>query len=264
MGISSNSVQIHPTAIVDPHAQLGPGTEVGPFSTIGEHVVMGTNCKIHQNVVLWGHTSLEDEVTVFPFAVIGSPPQHVKYDGEPTRVEIGARVTLREGVTVHRGTAFDRGVTRVGNDTFLMAYCHIAHDCVVGKEGTIANAVQLAGHVTIGDFVTIGGHSAIAQHCRIGCYSYVGGGSILRQDLLPFMVGKGTDFQVQGVNAVGLKRRGFSSDTVSSLKTLYKIFYLQKLTVNQAIEKMRETVGQTDECQLVVDFASSSRMGFIR
>jgi len=255
---------IHSTAIVHPRATIGEGSRIGPFCIVEENVVLGKECFLESHVVLRGHTRLGDKVRVYPQAVIGAEPQHVGYNGEPTRVEIGNGVVIREGVTIHRGTPFGTGETRIEDHSYIMAYAHVAHDCRVGKNVIIANSVQMAGHVEIEDFAVIGGLSAIAQHCRIGRYCYLGGCSGIRKDLPPFLLGKGYQFRVQGINVVGLTRQGFSSATLARLKRLYKIFYLQKLTVNQAIEKALLEIGETDDVKLFIDFIKGSKLGFTR
>jgi UDP-N-acetylglucosamine acyltransferase len=256
--------QIHPAAIVHPKAQLGEGTRVGPYCTIDENVRLGRDCDIQEHVVLRGHTQLGDGVRVFPFAVVGAEPQHLKYAGEPTTVTIGNRVVLREGVTVHRGTVFGNHTTRIGDDAYIMAYAHVAHDCVVGKGCILANEVLLGGHVEVQDHAVIGGQVAIAQFCRIGRYCFVAGGSIIRKDLPPFMMGKGNDFRVQGINIVGLTRQGFSAPTRSRLKQLYKIFYLRGLTVDKAVQQILIDVGATDEVKLFLEFVKQTKVGCIR
>lgn len=255
---------IHPTAIVDPAAKLGKGTHVGPYSIIGADVVIGDNTDIQEHVVIRGRTSIGNEVKVFPFCVLGGEPQHLGYKGEPTTVEIHDRVVLRESCTVHRGTTVGTGKTIIHDDAYIMAYTHVAHDCEVGQKSIICNSVQLAGHVTIENHVIIGGASEIAQFCRVGRYCYVGGGSTIRKDLPPFLVGKGNDFQVQGINIVGLERNGFSPQTIARLRKLYKIFYIQKNTVSQAIEKATTEIGNTDEVGLFLSFIQNSTAGFIR
>lgn len=256
--------EIHSTAIVDPKAKIGAGTRIGPFSIIGPQVVLGENCEVQEHVVLRGNTTVGNDVKIFPFCVVGGEPQHLGYKGEPTAVMIGNRVTLREGTTVHRGTTFGTGTTIIQDDVYLMAYNHVAHDCVIGRNAIICNSVQLAGHVEIEDGVVIGGQSEIAQFCRVGRYCYVGGGSTLRKDLPPFLLGKGNDFQVQGINVVGLEKAGFSPPTIQRLKKLFKIFYVQKQTVSQAIEKVMLEVGDTDEAKIFLDFIRTSKAGFIR
>jgi UDP-N-acetylglucosamine acyltransferase len=257
-------VSIHPTAIIDSDARIGEGTHVGPYCIIEAGVRLGKNCTVQSHVVLRGDTEIGDEVKIFPFAVVGSEPQHLHYKGEPTKVVVEKRVVIRESVTIHRGTKGGTGITRVGENTLLMAYTHVAHDCTVGNNVIIANSVQLAGHVEIGDSVVIGGQSEIAQFCRIGKYCYVGGGSTLRKDLPPFLVGKGNEFEVQGINVVGMTRQGFSAEIVGKLKTLYKIFYMQKLTVNQALEKITIELPDCEEARSFCQFVKSSKAGIIR
>ncbi|MCB9253462.1 MAG: acyl-ACP--UDP-N-acetylglucosamine O-acyltransferase [Bdellovibrionaceae bacterium] len=256
---------VHPTAIVHPEARLGRGTVVGPFSIIGEHVRTGENCEIKEHVIIQGHTQLGDQVKIYPNAVVGYDPQHLKYAGEPTRVEIGDRSILREGVTVHRATEFGNKVTRVGKDVFLMAYVHVAHDCLVGDGVVIANAVQLAGHVTLEEKCTVGGQSAIAQHCRVGRYAYVGGGSIVRKDMPPFMLAKGTELRVQGVNQIGLKRTGlFSDEAIRALKNVFRLFYLRQNTTSRAMEDALAEYGHVDEVRHFVEFVRQSKLGIER
>lgn len=255
---------IHSTAIVHPGAVLGEGTTVGAFSIIGENVRLGEGCTIQEHVVLRGHTSIGTGVTVFPFALVGGEPQHLKYRGEPTRVEIGDRTVIRESVTIHVGTDFGNKVTRIGHDTFIMAYCHVAHDCVVGNHVIIANGTQLAGHTEIQDFCNVGGMCAITQFSRVGRYCYIGGASVIRKDLPPFTMGKGNVFEVQGINSVGLTRAGFAPSVLAQLKALYKIFYLQHLTADQAIEKIIAQIGPTDEVKVFLDFVRESKVGFVR
>jgi len=257
-------VEIHPTAIVDKGAVIGEGTQIGAFSMIGPNVQMGKNCRIHEHVVVRGHTTCGEGVEIYPFAVVGEPPQHLKYQGEPTEVVIGNQAILREMVTVHLGTSFGGGKTTIGDGAYLMAYTHVAHDCSVGKGVIIANAVQLGGHVIIEDYANLGGQSAVAQFCRIGRYCYLGGGSIIRKDLPPFLLGKGNDFQIQGINAIGLMRHGFSETTISHLKQVYRIFYLQHLTVARAIEKILQEVGDKEEVHIFLDFVRDSKQGLVR
>lgn len=258
------SRDIHASAIVHPKAVLGENVKVGPFTTIGEHVILGDGCEVGSHVVLEGRTEFKNNVKIFPFCVIGAEPQHLKYRGEPTKVIVGNRVILRESVTIHRGTDFGNKETVIGDDSFLMAYTHVAHDCIVGKNVIIANGTQLAGHVTIEDNVFLGGMSAVTQFTRVGRYCYVGGVSTLRKDLPPFLLGKGNDFEVQGVNQVGLTRNGFSPETILSIKRLYKIFYLQNLTTSEAEDKILTEIGETDEVKVFLDFIRTTHSGITR
>jgi len=256
--------KIHPTALVSPSAVVGKGTKVGAYSLIGPNVKLGKDCDIRSHVVIDGKTTLGNQVRVLPFSAIGLEPQHLKYRGEETEVLIGDRVTFHESVTVHRATEFGGGITSIGDDCYIMAYAHVAHDCRVGHHVILANSVQLGGHVEVGDHVTIGGVSAVAQFCRVGSYCYVGGGSTLRKDLPPFLLGKGHEFEVQGINSIGLERNGFSELAVKRLKKLYRIFYLQKLTVSRAIESIVTEMGDVDELKVFLDFVKSSKSGVLR
>lgn len=257
-------LEIHPTALVHPDARLGEGTSVGAFSVIDAKVTIGKNCKIHNHAVIRDYSTLGDEVQVHPFAVIGGDPQHLRYQGEPTSVQIGNRVTLRESVTVHRGTVFGNQTTVVKEGCLLMAYSHVAHDCIVGENTILANTVQLAGHVTLGKSVTIGGVSAVTQFCSVGDYCFIGGGSLLRKDLPPYLSGKGNDFAVQGINTVGLERQGFSSETLRSLRKLFKLFYLRGLTVAQALEQATSEFSGVPEVNYFLEFLRQSKQGIAR
>lgn len=256
--------RIHPTAIIHPKAQVGHGVHIGAFSVIGEGVTIGDGCELQEHVSIRGNTTLGKAVRVFPFAVIGSEPQHLQYKQEPTLTEIGDRTVIRESVTIHRGTSKGTGKTIIGPDCYLMAYAHVAHDCEVGSHVILCNSVQLAGHVVVEDYANIGGVSGVVQFCRVGKFCYVGGGTLLRKDLPPYLMGKGNEFEVQGVNTVGLSRRGMTTETIQQLKNLYKIFYLQNLTVNAAIEKAVVEVGTLPEVKHFIDFVQNSKVGFAR
>ncbi len=261
------TVPIHPTAVIHPKAVIGEGTSIGAFSFVGESVVIGKNCDIQEHVILKGNTTLGDESRVFPHAVVGGEPQHLGYKNEPTQLVIGNRVTLRECVTVHRGTgeaAGGHGITRIGDDSFIMAYSHVAHDCVVGNNVILANCVQMAGHSEVQDYAVVGGNTGIVQFCRVGRYAYIGGGSMIRKDLLPFMAGKGNVFEVQGINVVGLTRRGFNAATLGRLKQLYKIIFHQHLTFDRAVQKMSQEFPDCDETKVFCDFIQTSKAGLIR
>lgn len=258
------SLNIHPTAVVHPDAVIGDGTSIGPFSIIEAGATIGKNGKIGGHVVIHSYTHIGDRVSIHPFAALGGAPQHLKYADEPTTLEIGDDVTIRENVTCHRGTVFGHGKTVIKNRVFLMSYCHVAHDCIVGNDCILANSVNLAGHVELGDFVGIGGMSGVVQFNRVGSHSFVGGQSLLRKDLPPYMVGKGDDFHVQGINLVGLERRGFSPDSLKRLKKAYKIFYMQNLTVAQAIEKTVVELGKDGEIGTLLKFVEESKNGITR
>ncbi len=256
--------EIHSTALVHPDAKIGEGTRIGAFAIVDAKVSIGKNSVIHDHAIIRDYSTLGDEVNVHPFAVVGGAPQHLKYAGEPTTAVIGNRVTLREYVTVHRGTPFGTQTTVIKDGAYLMAYCHVAHDCIVGENVIMANCAQLAGHVTLGKAVVVGGQSAITQFCSVGDFSFIGGGSLLRKDLPPFLSGKGNDFNVQGVNMVGLQRQGFTTEAIRQLRRLFKIFYLQNLTVSQAIERVNTELGASPEVDAFLGFLKGAKMGIAR
>jgi len=255
---------IHPTAQIHPGAKIGTGVQVGPFSIIGEGVVIGEGSVIQNNVTVVGNTFIGKGVKLFPFAIVGQEPQHFKYRNEPTATEIGDSCTIREFVTIHRGTELGGGITKIGQNTYLMAYSHVAHDCQIGSHVTICNGTQLAGHVVIEDHVTIGGLTGVIQFCRVGKFAYVGGTSTIRKDLPPFLVGKGHDFEIQGINVVGLSRKGIDPATIRNLKDLYKLFYLQKHTTSVALEKAESEFINNPEVAHFINFIKSSKVGVIR
>ncbi|MFM8315571.1 MAG: acyl-ACP--UDP-N-acetylglucosamine O-acyltransferase [Deltaproteobacteria bacterium] len=255
---------IHPTAIIHSGAKLGKGTRVGPFSVISSDAIVGDNCEIQENVIIRGRVTLGNDCKVFPFSVLGGEPQHLGYKNEPTEVVVGDRVVFRESVTVHRGTVMGGGVTRIGSDCLIMAYVHVGHDCHVGNKVIIVNASQLAGHVIVEDFATVGGQTGVVQHCRVGRYCYIGGGSLIRKDLPPFLAGKGNDFQIQGINRVGMERAGIDSKRIADMKEIYKIFLLQNLTVSKALEKISVKFPESEDAKVFLDFVKSSKVGVHR
>lgn len=217
--------RIHPTAIVAPTAQLAPDVEIGPFSTVGEHVHIGAGSKLVSHVVIDGHTTIGERNTFFPFASIGLAPQDKKYAGEPTRLVIGNDNVFRESCTIHRGTTQDRGVTTLGSRILVMAYAHVAHDCIVGDDVILANGATLAGHVQVGQFAIVGGLAAIHQFCRVGEHAMIGGCACVTQDIAPYVLGHGNPFSVSGVNLEGLKRRGFDADAIAAVRNAHKVVW---------------------------------------
>ena len=255
---------IHPTAIVDPGARLAKGVAVGPYSMIGARVEIGEETWIGSHVVLEGPMRIGKRNKVFHFASVGSPPQDKKYAGEPTSVEIGDDNTIREYVTISRGTAQDVGVTRIGNENWIMAYAHIAHDCQVGSKTIFANGVQLAGHVNVGDWVIFGGMTLVHQFVHVGAHAFTGMGSSLSQDVPPFVMAAGPMARPIGINAEGLKRRGFTPEAIAGLKKAYRTLYRSSLGLEEA---KRELEAQARECRPVgelLDFLLKSKRGFIR
>lgn len=258
------NVSIHSTAVVHPDAKIGEGTTIGAFTVVESNVTIGKGAKVGSHVVIQSHTHIGDRAKIHPFVVLGGAPQHLKYADEPTTLEIGNDVTIREAVTCHRGTVMGGGRTVIKDRVYLMAYCHVAHDCIIGNDCILANNAGLSGHVEVGDFVTIGGMVGVTQFCRIGAYCFIGGSSVIRRDLPPFLTGKGEDFEVQGINLVGLQRRGFSRETLRTLKNVYKIFYLQNLTISQAIEKTIVEYGNEGEVGQFLKFLENSKNGITR
>jgi UDP-N-acetylglucosamine acyltransferase len=255
---------IHPSAIVHPGAKIGAGTAVGPYCVIGEHVEIGNNNSIAAHVVIDGHTRIGSDNRFFSFSSIGGAPQDKKYKGEPTRLEIGDRNTIREFCTFNCGTAQDVGVTRLGNDNWMMAYVHLAHDCQVGNHTIFANNAQLAGHVQVGDYAILGGFTVVHQFVSIGAHAMTAMGSVLLLDVPPYVTAAGNTAKPYGLNSEGLKRRGFSAESLSAIKTAYKTLYKSGLTLDDARQRIAEQARVQPEVRLLADFLQSSRRGIIR
>lgn len=256
--------QVHPSAVIDPGARIGERVSIGPGCVIGPKVEIGDDCWIGAHVVIDGRTRIGRGNRIFHFTSLGAPPQDKKYAGEDTAVEIGDNNTIREYVTINRGTAQDAGVTRVGSDNWIMAYVHFAHDCQIGSHTIFANACQIAGHVTIGDWVIFGGATLVHQFVHIGAHAFTGMGTYLAQDLPPYVKAAGNMAKPYGINSEGLRRRGFSADSIAGLKRGYKTLYRSGLSLEEA---MRELAAQAASCPPVqdfVDFLQKSKRGFIR
>jgi len=255
---------IHPTAIVHRAARLAADVEVGPYSVIGEHVEVGEGSTIGSHVVLDGHTRIGRKNTIWHFVSIGAPPQDKKYQGEPTGVEIGDRNTFREFCTINRGTVQDAGVTRIGNDNWIMAYVHFAHDCQIGNNTIFANLSQIAGHVSVGDWAILGGNTQAHQFVQVGAHSFTGMGTYLAQDLPPYVTAAGNMAKPFGINKEGLKRRGFSPETIAGLKRAYKTLYRKGLTLEDAVGELKAQAAACPEVQPMLDFIARSKRGIIR
>ena len=256
--------KVHASAIVHPGARLAADVEVGPYSVIGEHVEVGEGSRIGGHVVLDGHTRIGRRNYIWHFASIGAPPQDKKYAGEPTRVEIGDGNTIRESVTINRGTAQDIGVTRVGNDNWIMAYVHLAHDCQVGSQTILANVSQLAGHVTIGDWAILGGFVGVHQFCRIGAHAFVGMGSLINADVPPFVMVADQYAEPRGINAEGLKRRGFEPDRIAAIKRAYRALYMSGKPMAAAKAELAEAAQASEDVRRMLDFIERSERGLLR
>lgn len=255
---------IHPTAIVHPNAKLAEDVEVGAYSIIGEHVEIGADTRIGPHVVINGHTRIGQHNRIFQFCSLGEIPQDKKYADEPTRLEIGDHNTIREFCTFNLGTAQDAGVTRVGNHNWIMAYVHLAHDCQVGNHTIFANNAQLAGHVHVQDYAILGGFTVVHQFVRIGAHIISGMGSILLQDVPPYTLVSGNPSAPHGINAEGLKRRGFSSPAIMAIKRAYKTLYKSGLSLDDARTAIAEQVAEHPEVALLSDFLANSTRGIVR
>jgi UDP-N-acetylglucosamine acyltransferase len=255
---------IHPTAVIDPRAELAPDVEVGAFTVIGGGVKLDEGCVIGPHVVLTGSTRFGKRNRVFQFASIGEISQDKKYKGEPVTVTIGDDNTFREYVSVHAGTAQDRADTLIGNGNLILAYTHIAHDCVLGDGTIFSNTIQLAGHVHVGDYVVMGGMCAIHQFCRVGAYAMVGGGSMVVQDIPPYITVSGYPAHPVGVNSIGLKRNGFTDDQIMSIRRAYKVLYRNGLTLNEARERLRADAATTPVLKPFLEFLEHDGRGIVR
>ncbi|MBL8479444.1 MAG: acyl-ACP--UDP-N-acetylglucosamine O-acyltransferase [Sterolibacteriaceae bacterium] len=255
---------IHPTAIVHPSAKLGRGVVVGPYSVVGEHVEIGDHSVIGPHVVVTGHTTIGSDNRIFQFCSIGEQPQDKKYAGEPTRLEIGDRNTIREFCTFNCGTAQDAGVTRLGNDNWIMAYVHLAHDCQVGDNTIFANNAQLAGHVRVGDWAILGGFTVVHQFVRIGAHSITAMGTILLQDLPPFVMAAGNPAEPRSINAEGLKRRGFSPTAIAAIKRAYKTLYKAGMKLDEARAALEAESLTVPELSVLAGFLVASGRGIVR
>jgi UDP-N-acetylglucosamine acyltransferase len=258
------TTQIHPTALVDPKARLGNKVAVGPYSIIGAGVEIGEQSWIGAHVVLDGRTRIGRRNRIFHFASIGAPPQDKKYAGEDSAVEIGDDNTIREYVTINRGTALDAGATRVGDDNWIMAYVHFAHDCQIGSHAIFANACQLAGHVRVGDWAILGATTLVHQFVHIGAHAFTGMGTYLPQDLPPYVTAAGNTAKPYGLNSEGLKRRGFSPQAISGLKRAYRTLYRSGLALEEARRELEAQAAECAEVRLILDFLGSSTRGILR
>lgn len=255
-------MSIHPTAIVDASAQLGDDVVVGPYSIIRGEVIIEDGVEIHAHALIGENTILRKNCKVFQGAVVGEIPQDLKFKNEDTSTEIGANTVIREYATIHRGTD-DRLKTIVGHDCLIMAYVHIAHDCLVGDHVILANAVNLAGHVTIEDYASIGGLVPIHQFVRIGRHSFVGGGVRVTKDVPPFVLASSEPLAYYGLNAVGLRRRGFENETRTLIKKAYRLIFRSEYNTSQAVSKIKEELPQTEEIRQIIHFVEHSKRGLI-
>jgi UDP-N-acetylglucosamine acyltransferase len=256
--------KIDPRAVIDPKARIADGVTIAPYAIIGPDVEIGAGTWVGPHVVINGPCRIGKENKFYQFSSIGEDPQDKKYKGEPTLLEIGDRNVIREYCTFNRGTAQDKGTTKIGDDNWIMAYVHIAHDCEVGNNTIFANNATLAGHVTIEDYVTLGGASLIHQFCVVGAHSFVGMGSAIAKDVPPFLMVSGQPAEPHGLNLEGLRRRGFTPETIKALRQAYKIVYRSGLTVVQALEQLKPLVEEFEQVAQFAGFVRDSGRGIVR
>ncbi|HZQ18107.1 MAG TPA: acyl-ACP--UDP-N-acetylglucosamine O-acyltransferase [Terriglobales bacterium] len=255
----------HPTAIIDPAAKIHLSCKIGPYCVVGANVELGENCELISHLVIEGPSKIGRNNRFFPFSSIGLAPQDVTYKGEPTRLEIGDNNVIREFVTLNRGTVKGGGLTKIGSNALIMAYTHVAHDCLVGDNVILANAATLGGHVTVEDWAVVGALCPVHQFVRIGAHSYVGGGTTITRDVLPFSktaAERGT--RAYGLNAVGLERRGFSKERIRKIHHAYKVLLASKLNTSQALEKLRSEGDRGEDIDMLITFVEASERGVIK
>lgn len=255
---------VHPTAVIDPAARLGSNVSVGAYSVIGADVVIGDDTWIGPHVVIEGPTRIGRENKIWQFASIGTAPQDKKFHGERSLLEIGDRNVIREFVTFNRGTDDGGGVTRIGNDNWFMAYVHLAHDCIVGNNVIFANAASLAGHVTVDDWVILGGFTLVHQFCQVGAHAFTSMGSIINRDVPPYVTVAGSFAEPKGINSEGLKRRGFGSDRILSIRRAYKTLYKSGLPLAEAREELARVSSDAPDVRLMLDFIDRSQRSLVR
>ena len=260
--------RIHPPAVVESGAQIDESVEIGPFAVIGANVIIGARTKVGSHSVLEGHTTIGEDNTIGHYASIGGRPQDMKYKGEPTKLVIGNRNTIREFTTLHTGTVQDTGVTIIGDDNWIMAYVHVGHDCRLGNNVIMSSNAQLAGHVFVEDHAIVGGMTGVHQFVRIGAHSMVGGASALVQDVPPFVIAAGNKAVPHGINVEGLRRRGFSADAISALRSAYRTLYKNGLSLEEAkvqLADLAQAGGDGDvHVKALLDFVEQSQRGIIR
>jgi UDP-N-acetylglucosamine acyltransferase len=256
---------IHPTTIIDPGAKVPASCHVGPYCVIGPGVELGENCRLLSHVVIEGPTKIGSNNSFFPYAAIGMAPQDVTYRGEATRLEIGDNNEIREYVTLNRGTVKGGGVTRIGSHLLIMAYTHVGHDCIIGDHVMLVNGATLGGHVTVEEWAVVGALCPVHQFVRIGAHSYIGGGTTITQDVLPFsMTSAARETHAYGMNKVGLQRRGFSRERIAKIHHAYKILLASKMNTSQALEKLKSESDRSEDVDMLIRFVEQADRGIIK
>jgi UDP-N-acetylglucosamine acyltransferase len=257
-------MNIHPTAIISPDARLAEGVEIGPYTIIGPDITIGKDTVIGPHVVVEAHTDIGERCHIYQFTSIGAAPQDLKFQGEKNRVVIGNDNTIREFVTIHRATSSDIGVTIMGDHNLIMAYSHIAHNCKLGNHVIMVNAANLAGHIHVEDYAIIGGLTGVHQFVRIGAHCIIGGASAVTKDIAPYLMAAGNHATTHGLNIVGLKRRGFSEESIQALKEAYRLIFRSSLLLRDAVAQVRSTVTDCPEVRHFIDFIEKSERGLCR
>jgi len=259
-----NTTEIHPSAVVSPHAELASGVKIGPYSVIEGHVTIGRDTVVGPHVAVEGNTRIGERNRIYPFVSIGSPPQDIGYRGEDTRLIVGDDNIIREYATINRATTKQDWETVVGNKNYIMAYAHVAHDCYLGNNVVMANVATLGGHITIGDYAILGGQVAVHQFVRIGTYAFLGGKSGVDRDVPPFMVTAGERAKLYGINRTGLHRMGFSQEAIDGLKKAYKIIWRDNKKFSEGISQVRREIESFPELEILLSFLDDSQRGILR
>src|ERR1043165_8335551 len=255
-------MSIHPTAIIDPQAKVHPSCKIGPYCTVGADVELGEGCELVSHIAIQGPTKIGKDNGIFPFASIGMAPQDLTYKGEPTRLEIGDHNEIREYVTINRGTVKGGGLTKIGSHLLIMAYTHVGHDCIIGDHVMLVNGATLGGHVTVEEWAVVGALCPVHQFVRIGAHSYIGGGTTITKDVLPFSkTVAARDTHAYGLNSVGLERRGFSKQRIRQILHAYKILLASKLNTSQALERLKSEADRGEDVDMLIHFIESSARG---
>ncbi|MCB1554167.1 MAG: acyl-ACP--UDP-N-acetylglucosamine O-acyltransferase [Xanthomonadales bacterium] len=255
---------IHPSAVIDPSARIGANVSIGAFCVVGPDVEIGDGTRIGPHVVIDGPTRIGRDNHIHAFSALGGEPQDKKYRDQPTRLEIGDRNTIREFCTFNRGTAEDAGLTRIGNDNWIMAYVHLAHDCIVGDHTIFANAASLAGHCRVDDYAILGGFSLVHQFCQIGAHAFTAMGSVINRDVPPFVTVAGTYAEPHGINSEGLRRRGYDRERIGAIKKAYRTIYKSGLPLSEARAALAEAAPEAPDVQMMIDFIDRSQRSLVR